>query len=339
MAFRGMEVKLSPLTPVHVWSGDVLVVGYDIVVKDGDACIVDVDQLPTEVIEKVADDLAPLDRYADKVKCSRVLKLRSDLSSKLVYDISPWYVPASTLKGYIRTALLYKWLGERQDAMRLIEQAVKQGRGSLLEDSLMRMRSPRVDVMQSLRIWETKIKEETAIVDIHVKRLPSLSSVAKVSAVALVGGELRYGMELTPFRPKVRDQTGKLADAIKLLEKLPNLGVDHIREALRQFGCKLLENEIELAKGHKKLAPYVEALEEWRSKYCKAGEACVIARMGRMTGIYSKTVISIIREKMPEVYRMLLEKHFHKRHEFNTLKLVEIDGRQLGVGWCEICLT
>jgi len=124
------KVKLQPLTPIHVWSGNYLFEGIDAVAFNDQLFIIDYDKLmkglsPDE-IQSFAEELKKKrslpERFAnlDKLKSLsfETVKIRGDPSSfkgKKIYLNDKLLLPGSELKGFLRTALTYERVKEYMD--------------------------------------------------------------------------------------------------------------------------------------------------------------------------------------------------------------------------------
>ncbi|MGC9012439.1 MAG: hypothetical protein ACP5VX_05740, partial [Thermogladius sp.] len=104
------KIRLEPITPVHVWSGEEVVVGLDARVANNRLEIVDLSTAIPQAVRGAPSDLlrqlesGQLLRYA---KVVRTIPTRVSLNKRTAVRLLPEYiVPASSLKGYIRTAFL-----------------------------------------------------------------------------------------------------------------------------------------------------------------------------------------------------------------------------------------
>lgn len=353
------KVTLRPLTPMHVWSGEEALLGFDAVYQASNKlCIVDYEALSPEVIEEVAskrvEEIGQLfQKLANKLPCKLVASARVAPKTGRVKLINRYIVPGSSMKGYIRTAIMY-YLASRLDKQTLIN-FLNQGvrlevdprRASQgLEARFFRAPRPErqggfVDSLQEILVSDPEVSSvELALDELGVYRLPSLEKITSVYAVTFSKGELRYriGVLKSPQNPVKRwDRAHKgVLDKLSLLE-----GLD-LAEALRVFGCTLVEAELSRIRGFEKLQEYAKTLESYREKYCRAGTNCVIARLGFMTGHQAKTILGLVRSVHSKLYndvKTILSQHYGHAWDELTLKLVTLSDKGLmGIGWCELCL-
>lgn len=365
-----LALSLKPLTPIHVWRGVDAVAGLDLVFRrGGKACLVDFEGLPSDlvslVVEKGMDLESLVSRYADRLPCREEFEAPTTLPrGSTVKLMNQMGIPGTEVKGYIRTAIMNHIL--RRLDKGIVKQMLSQvsiedykNAGLSLEAQL--FRAPRlrrqggfVDSFQMLHVSDPL---RTAGLMYRIARLLvySLSSgrvVATMNLVALVLGELQY--TLTLLKSVDTDMiAGQVQGLNTILNRLSRLGneaakegldaADWLRGVLREFGCLLIEHEEERlsrARGVD-VDRYRELLGKLRDRYCSRDGDCVVARIGFATGYPAKTVLLLIKEVDPEFYRLVsstMSMRLRRPWDDLSLKLVEHDGRLVGMGWCELCL-
>ncbi len=359
------EITIRPLTPLHVGSGDEALLGLDALYRrDGRLCIVDYEALPGDLASRLASKalqgLEALEReleaLADNLPCRiiTVAKARLPRGSTIRLPATD-VVPGSTVKGYIRTAILYSLARHRspvelRDMLAMGVNLRKVNQASMALEGMF-FRAPRperqggfVDAFQQLLVSDPLSPPggfEFGLDEIGVYKLPSLEKVASVNAIILRSGELRYHLSI--MRPPALEARGfpreyysRIMGVLSLLEQVDLLA------SLREFGCFNIKVEVEKVKNVRGLEAYAALLEEYRSRYCAENSRCVAARLGFMTGHHSKTILDLVKIVDPEFYKRVtshLSRLYGRIWDDMTLKLVESLGAGLvGVGWCELCL-
>ncbi len=351
---------LRPLTVVHVWSGVNAVVGLDLVRIDSETmCLVDFENLPEDVVTKLAEsldtgELTKLGREG-KLPCKARFTIAEPLpeSVKQIRLMSSQIVPGSELKGYIRTAMLYYLLKtgkiSKNELPRLIQlapdrRAIKKV-ADKLETSAFRVERPHkqggyADAFQMLLISDptlrTEIKLTIRALRVIEIRGQTLREIAQNYAVVLEDGELMYNITvLRPVEKAPNPEFNNVLSKYRLLSEIDLVKV------LRKFGCKLIEHELRRIQGIQKLDEYKKFLEQLLDRYCREESKCVPVRIGFMTGHQAKTILPYIKETNPSLYNTItniLSMIYHHTWNEHTLKLVSINNKSLGVGWCELCL-
>jgi len=363
---KSLKLILHPITPIHVWSGQKLVVGIDIVKKHMETlCIVDEARIPQELINtlltaRVEDMPKIIESYSDRIPCKQELKAVITLSPYVsVLELNPYIVPGSTLKGYIRTATLFAFIREIGDANKVVNilkagvnlggnpKQVAEG----LEASFFRKPKPKkqrgaVDSFQSLLVLDPELNVELDcynVSEIHVYELQKkmLKRIASQYAITVNCGELKYHINLVaPVNEILLAISRTAIEHRDVVDKLRLLVDRDILKTLKMFGCYLLSKEIEKVKNVAELSNYAKLLSDLNAKYCEKDIDCTIARIGYMTGLLSKTVIGVIKEFDAQLYndiKNFMTSHIHHTWDELTIKLVKTSQGLVGPGWCEIC--
>lgn len=364
--FRSYTIRLRPLTPIHVWSGRRLIYGIDIVRRDNRACVVDFDRLPQHVVDRLlnvrAEDMArAIESYASILPCKEDVGLRVPLSSGAqVNELAKQVVPGSSLKGYMRTAVMYAMLKDLEPAENVRKvlsstvdlnaepKNVAQG----LEGYFFRTPRPRkqggfVDSFQQLTVSDPEVSLSSdclSIEEFMVYKLPTMSKIASQYVVAVLCGELSYSIKVFASPAEARNIVSLTSEHQQVLKRLALLHSDDILlRSLKTFGCDLVRYEIERIRDVRELEQYRQLLYEFAKRYCGMQQTnCVIARIGYMTGLRSKTAIGIIKEVDPDLYhniRAKMEQQLKHTWDELTIKLANLGEKLVGVGWCEICFS
>jgi CRISPR-associated protein Csm5 len=368
ISVKTFALTLHPLTPIHVWSGRKLFSGLDVVRKSPDTlCIVDTDRLPPNVVNELlavrAEDMPKvLEKHSAEVLCKQEVKVAISIPPAVqILELNPYVVPGSTLKGYIRTSVLFHLLKSVGDKSRLsnvlrsgvdLEKEPKFVSEGLEAQFFRAPKPPKqggfVDSFQSLLVSDPEVLAELkcySVSELQVVELRAgaLKPIANQYAVVVTCGELRYHISIrTPKEGILRLVALSVPEHKGDIEKLYLLEKLNLIEALREFGCHILSKEIEKAKLYKELSNYVKLLESFHARYCEKESNCVIARIGYMTGHTAKTVLSIVKEAEPQLYHQVksfMESYLHHTWDELTIKLAKTPQGLVGPGWCELCFT
>lgn len=378
-SFKRYVVKLKPRTPIHVWAGSDAVVGVDAFIVGNDFYYLRpelLDQLSASMLEDVVKRAEKDPKGAmraffnallqrDAIASIAKVKVRAVTPEARVRLLHENIVPGSTLKGYIRTAIIRMLLkgmptGIPELIRRGVNTSAKPAWASVgLEALLFRKpRTPRqggfVDVLELLMVSDPEVVEKKlSLRELRVVHVCGLqNAIATQLAVTLDPTQheaLRYTvtvntspveLEKVDYRKLRREDAKDLEGAVKLKDDFAAKLADKafLLEALREHGCKLVKIEREkLCRG---LNDYAELLDDL-SKLCKEGLQCVPARIGFMAGRESKTIIDLVHAYTPDVYNevaSIMSQQLGRDWDAKTLKLVDFDGKLVGVGWCELCM-
>lgn len=362
---RVLNFTLRPLTPLHVWSGRTLLMGLDVIRRGRNLCFVDIERLPPEIVHQLYSTPANqipdvLEKYSAQLPCRLEVKSTGFLPPKAqILELNQYVVPGSTLKGYIRTTVLYlmlKAIGEKglAEALRrgvnLDEEPKNVAQG--LEAEFFRAPQPGgkggfVDSFQSLLVSDPEVVVDPGCLVVSEIRGVELlgrelKRIASQYALLATCGELRYRVSVrAPDKSVVSNIARPVREHFKDIERLRMLEEVDLLKALRDFGCYILSKELERVKLFKDLAGYAQMLEDLQRRYCSKPSSCVVARIGFSTGLTAKTVLGVVKESDPQLYqevRSFMERQVHHAWDELTIKLVETSRGLVGPGWCELCV-
>ncbi len=378
-----LDVLLKPCTPIHVWSGNELVKGIDFVELGNKLCIVDIDKIakhirPEDLAKLTSEDIARV--VASYVRsydvCKDIVDKRTVATSDRLATMNTVGVPGSSLKGYIRTAVLNyiiqnsrqispslwsKVLGAIDSAIEALQRgltSIHSGRrrkevkpkdiGQGIE-GIVRTAKPRkqrsfYDLFQTLLVSDPLEKKMLRSVRmLYVKEISPSRGLADVASKLVEcldpGSVLRYRLQLV----RLRDILSKLATSTNEHRAIAELlsmvtDIDTVFKALKQFGDELIEYELSRIKEVKDLEFYAKILEELRSSN---NGRCVIVRIGFGSGNKAKTVLLALK-RIDQTQVLNLVSHYMSAYygrvwDDRTVKLVEYDGNLVGVGWALLC--
>ena len=342
MIAESFKVRLEPITPTFVWSGERLLHKADYDVVNGKLVIVDINKAVLKV-KKLEEAFG--EEFAREVQGVKLI-FPSSTAPKEVLMINQYLVPASSLKGLIRTAVLNRLSKGKQEVynevrnnlnallnpkskMRpkdvgqpveyLLKVEVQFGKGTFTYDALSR-----------LLISEPKAKN----VALSLRRVEIVETVgnfrAEAYAITFDRGVLEYEAEI------VKPQNYGVYESVKVIDGGVSKG--DLVESLREFSSLVISKEkkrVEKARGSNKdelLKDYRQFLDTLRPE-----SDCFPLKVGMFTGHHAKTVdvppdVEQLREKvMTAVY-----KHYW---DSRTVKLAEWNGKKVGVGWVRVCVS
>ncbi|MGC8543219.1 MAG: hypothetical protein ACP5NQ_04710 [Vulcanisaeta sp.] len=376
------KTTLDPINPsrIFVWDGNYLVRDFDFIIQNNELLILNTDaiinelvrenpakalKLPEDSIAKEFDRLVRSNRNKYVILSFNIAQLGiSNIGSiSKVLSLNPYVVPASELKGFIRTAILNHILQRMSDSER--QRVFNEVRSRLQRIS----RGPK-DLKDVAQPVEMLVKAEINLV-VGRRILSYLYDSLNRLRISDPDGYERVNRELTEVY--VVESNGKLIGvnyviawsasslAYDIAIQKPRQYLSHysevkrvdseitcdvIKTALKEFGKYLVESEIEKVRRSKgafdkyKLQGYLDYLIRLRdSNYC--GDDCACARIGMFTGFRSKTVR--VSEDVEKVRESVMTMVYGHNWNDNTLKLVRIiDGKgqeqYIGVGWARLCL-
>ena len=363
---KSLRLALHPLTPIHVWSGRKLLIGLDVISKRLETlCIVDIDRLPPDIVERLStvhtkDIARTIGRHVAKIPCRQELKTTITLPpSAQLLELNQYIVPGSTLKGYIRTSILFYLINSLSrdkiaDVLRggidLTQKPNKVSEG--LEAYFFRAPKPPrqrgfVDSFQALLVSDPELAVDqkcysVSELQVHEFASKGLKHIASQYAVTVSCGELRYRIDIRAPQSAI---LSAIVGAVHVhkddVEKMRLLESISITKALKEFGCYVLSKELKKVEIYKELDSYAKILSSFYARYCEKELNCVVARIGYMTGHVAKTVLSIVRSVDPQLYqdiKAFMESHFRHAWDELTIKLVKTSQGLVGPGWCELCL-
>lgn len=379
---RSMKMVLEPVTPVHVWDGYEYMVGLDVILDlEGKTyCVVDLDEIAKSLKlrhEEIIDITKLSKRLILAIQgilrsgrwkdlCKRVGKLPCSITSPSlrIRLLQSTIIPGSTLKGLIRTAVLYYLLKEiaKRDISQL-KQIISAGinlYGNLktasegLEARL--FRSPRlkrqggyVDSFQSLLVSDPIISEkiELGIMSLHVLDIDrliknDLRPIAVMNIEVLLKGRLTYVLHLRGVKTNIAlpKPAENLRRSIRsMVEVLNKLNIELIKNSLKEFSYDIIDYESRRIKGINILKHYLDMLNSLRNQVGK--NDCFPLRIGFGVGHMSKTIDLLLAKYYSSFYKTLtsvMSEHYGRMWDEKTVKVVHCNDAIVGVGWIRLCL-
>lgn len=375
-----LTATLEPVTPIHVWGGREAIVGIDALVHDNELILVDLEdtlkKVPEDLLKKLntslirAEPKKAVASFLEELKSRELIsglkipvktKSRIELNTRIRVQ-HDYIVPGSELKGYLRTGIIKGLLKKAPDVARIIREGTdleKEAKNVGIGVEAQLLRTPRlraqggfIDALSVISVSDplTYERVEMSLRELKVAHIPNLDLVASLLAIVFSGGVLKYKITIHEFKKPVFSSESRREPLIKDLEKIiekmcrvTNVISDKnwLVNTLREFGCDLINIELEKIRGIAKLENYAKLLTELKRDLCGRNIDCIPARIGFMTGHESKTIITEIKRYSPEIYNEVkarMQQELGRIWDALTLKLVEVDNDLVGVGWCKICL-
>lgn len=378
MTLHKFVVRLKPITPIHVWSGDDVVICLDAHIHENNLYVLtpeDLNKLRGDEIVKILESSKDgsermFNTILQSLIRSRQLKPIAEVKIKEHSYLSLCgkrervrlmhndIIPGSTLKGYIRTAILRYELVRDPNVANVIKKGVnlylepsRVGEGieaSVLRKPRLRRQGGFVDVMELLMISDPEkvdvrlslrelLTAEAAIPNKVIARTlavvldPTNSDALRFTLTINKDGIVRDGIVSAKGFEEILEHRNKFVSKFS--------GKNYLIDALREFGCNLID--FELKRLHKSLGDYIDLLNYMKRNYCETKTNCVPARIGFMTGREAKTIIDLLMIHTPQLYQNVvsyMQREIKRLWDSLTVKLVDYDCRLLGVGWCELCV-
>jgi CRISPR type III-A-associated RAMP protein Csm5 len=367
LTLKKYRASLKPLTPTIVLSGTEGIVGRDVLIRQKDVCVIDIENLPSQVLLEIAKtgehkihEIFMKHRDALPCKLTSMNNIGALDAGKRVKLPQEHVVPGSTLKGYIRTALMYYMLTSDDIKHERFSEMIKKTIDSLKVEKLINASTPleqyffkrkrlkeqrgEVDMLQNLHVSDPLAKESLSysLEWLTVYNLSKRRRVARLPGVVLVGGNLRYEINIVEARLSFEAPQKIRQNLSSIIDKLNELASIDLPVALRTFGCDLVDHELSLVNGINELRNYERVLQSFKEEYCGSHQQnCVISRIGFMTGHIAKTIDLYIKKQYSQMYKELKKSMSNKlRRKWNdsTIKLVGSQDNSLGLGWCELCI-
>jgi CRISPR type III-A-associated RAMP protein Csm5 len=318
-------ITLEPISPIFVWSGERLVADADYKLVGNKLIIIDI----LKAMKKVSRlEDAFREEFARELYGQKLI-FESKTVPQSILMINDYVVPASSLKGLIRTAILNSLIDNtvlnrvkdnltaissinRRVALKSVKNVacpveellkVQVGRGRYTYDSLNR-----------LLIADPTVKSpHFSLSTVEIKEIAGSYS-EEVYAITFDKGVLTYNAEIV--KPQNYGFRSDVAQKDAIITK------DKIIESLKSFSSYIINKEKDKA-----LGKYKEFLNS-----LKAEDSCFPLKIGMFTGHLSKTV-SIPRSLENLRSRVMTRVTGHS-WDNRTVKLVN----GIGIGWAKVCV-
>jgi len=320
-------ITLEPISPIFVWSGERLVADADYKLVGNKLIIIDI----LKAMKKVSRlEDAFREEFARELYGQKLI-FESKTVPQSILMINDYVVPASSLKGLIRTAILNSLIDNtvlnrvkdsltaissmnRREALKsvknvaypveeLLKVQVQVGRGRYTYDSLNR-----------LLIADPTVKSpHFSLSTVEIKEIAGSYS-EEVYAITFDKGVLTYNAEIV--KPQNYGFRSDVAQKDAIINK------DKIIESLKSFSSYIINKEKDKA-----LGKYKEFLNS-----LKAEDSCFPLKIGMFTGHISKTVS--IPRNLENLRSQVMTRVTGHSWDNRTVKLVN----GIGIGWAKVCV-
>lgn len=364
-----IPLRLEVLTPVHIWNGSILVRHVDFKLDINRRKIqyirpriqVDIRELKKKTVQEALREIDKLLEFESFMELDLMTLDQQYLSA--INEVYPaiktdniWYIPASSLKGIIRTAIVFDLVRKmeasynlRKSVIALLQRVrnkreLKDIAPESIEKPLLKiqMRKYLADIFSNIILRESpKQSIRVAVRDVKVVRIsdgklvarPLVESIERTSSFEFELKIRHIPSNITQYTPRIYASFISRGDEI--------LSKENIINALRVFSEYLLTLEIETIKLCMdtlrnigiELDSYLQQLAKWREDLDKSNRYYL--RLGRYCGYKSKTVVDAFTQSIYNDIRSIMLR-FYRNWDLSTIKITEVDGKFTGMGWISI---
>ncbi len=331
--------RLKTLTPIHIGNGKKLSNNFDYFIKGTEINVVSFDRYISNLAES-EDEVSKLERYIEtlekgnsifdlirkpaheEIKYSVILNTQTPKVGEIAEHIKTVlnekgeygaYIPGSTVKGFIRLAILYKILKENANLVNCDEK-IKNTEEKIFSAKLQKQTLEMMTyfkVADSEPISTKNLEVRNTIVTNSKNKIPEFAEVIKKDT------EIKISIEDKEFQEKL----GKLDLKYKYLETIKNW-----KNVCYEFSKSIIEHEKEFfkKKGLVKLQNFYEYLEK------ENRPEAPLLRIGKYKGKISQTLV-LLYETNKEKYGCLFGKY--KNPLPKTRRITE---DYLPLGWVKL---
>lgn len=294
------RIKIETITPVHIGSGNMLKNNNDFVVENGYIHIID----PAKILQLIGEENlsswvaiierggsqkeyvksktgATPDKYSlRKIESFCDVKGGDTLKECMHNGMGLPYIPGSSIKGAIRTAILATLASREQGLETLVKDQDHKGKvNSKQIEARFFGGPPNKDLFRFLQVGDAYFVKgsEVAIrmvMGLNITQQSDMQTNKKPQIVETI-----WEGEESELRIKITDTEGRLPNEIRTIKSLFKLINDHTR--------KLLQTEIEFweKQGKNGAEEYIERIKDILAevKYCNAEKECIL-RIGHASG-------------------------------------------------------
>jgi CRISPR type III-A-associated RAMP protein Csm5 len=319
-------ITLEPISPIFVWSGERLVADADYKLVGNKLIIIDI----LKAMKKVSRlEDAFREEFARELYGQKLI-FESKTVPQSILMINDYVVPASSLKGLIRTAILNSLidntvLNRVKDSLTAISSinrrvALKSVKNvaypveELLKVHVQVGGRYTYDSLNRLLIADPTVKSpHFSLSTVEIKEIAGSYS-EEVYAITFDKGVLTYNAEI--IKPQNYGFRSDVAQKDAIITK------DKIIESLKSFSSYIINKEKDKA-----LGKYKEFLNS-----LKAEDSCFPLKIGMFTGHISKTVS--IPRNLENLRSQVMTRVTGHPWDNRTVKLVN----GIGIGWAKVCV-
>ena len=372
MIIDSRQIIIKPLTPVFVWSGETLFSDLDFIIDGNDILIIDLDKVIREI-----KNVGKLDQYKELLRellekykqTGRYMELLRELYGvrlefknaitggkriDQILNINPYIIPASEVKGLIRTAVINMLLRSDNKVFNKIMKNIldEMNKSNLknigqIVEKVVKVKLPtntEYDALKTLLISDPIVEStKFGLSEIEILSLNG-QPLASIYAITFTEGKLIYDAKI--IKPtnygvykdyNIEPQDGKITwnNIVKWLKDFSKVIILNEKSKINKFLSNI--NKFPLDKQNL----YKEEL----NKYLKLIECiekmddCIPLRIGMFTGYAVKTIE--VREDVKKKREKILSNYYSKKSrgkiktwDDSTLKITG----GVGLGWVKVCI-
>ena len=310
------NIKIETLTPVHVGSGNLLYHNTDFVQvnigKEPHIVVISEEKIWQLLGERHIDNWLTaiakkenlkdfLKRFAPEAKSKDYAKRRMSLYSAIKENdtlkecihngLGLPYIPGSSIKGAIRTALLSSLVNRITNLEEKIEVQDRRGRTNIEASAIQKElfgNDPNSDVFRFIQVGDAYFPKETEIatrlISLNIKsKADDLQDASKSQLVEAIGADIKSELQLKVSK----DYYEFVKRNYPQVGNLPITSVSDLFTLINEHTRRLVEDEINYWKEIDKTGGevYIEEMQKILDviKTIKAGESCVL-RIGHASG-------------------------------------------------------
>ena len=320
-------ITLEPISPIFVWSGERLVADADYKLVGNKLIIIDI----LKAMKKVSRlEDAFREEFARELYGQKLI-FESKTVPQSILMINDYVVPASSLKGLIRTAILNSLIDNtvlnrvkdnltaissinRRVALKSVKNVACPVEELLKVQVQVRRGRYTYDSLNRLLIADPTVKSpHFSLSTVEIKEIAGSYS-EEVYAITFDKGVLTYNAEIV--KPQNYGFRSDVAQKDAIITK------DKIIESLKSFSSYIINKEKDKA-----LGKYKEFLNS-----LKAEDSCFPLKIGMFTGHISKTVS--IPRNLENLRSQVMTRVTGHPWDNRTVKLVN----GIGIGWAKVCV-
>lgn len=339
-----INVSVKPISPVFVWSGETLYNNADYKIVNNNKIVI------IDIMKLIENSIKLEEGFKEE-------NAREINGFKLIFDYKPEYynlirqgilmineqlVPASSLKGLIRTAFANDLAKDNKDAMLHVKNNLNKANKlpikyvrneskkigepieGLFKKNIPLNRNKDYDFFTRLIVTEPKIES----FKLNLRKI-NINSIKgnfhkEILAITLDDASLNYNVKI--LRPKTYGVYNELKELDAKLSK------QNIINSLKKFGERLINKELEKIRNSDKFKDYEQFLNN-----LKTFDSCIPLRIGMFTSHIAKTVE--VDNDIERLRSQFLSKVYRRYWDNSTVKTTSINNKIIGVGWIKVCIS
>jgi CRISPR type III-A-associated RAMP protein Csm5 len=336
--------RLKTLTPIHIGNGKKLSNNFDYFIKGTEINVVSFDRYISNIAES-EDEISKLESYIEtlekgnsifdlirkptheEIKYSVILNTQTPKVREIAEHIKTVlnekgeygaYIPGSTVKGFIRFAILYKILKENANLVNCDEKMKK------TEEKIFSVKLQK-QTLEMMTYFKVADSEPISTKNLEVRNIIITNNkISEFAEVIKKDAEIKISIEDKEFQEKL----GKLDLKYKYLETIKNW-----KNACYEFSKSIIEYEKAFfkKKGLVKLQNFYEYLEK------ENHPEAPLLRIGKYKGKISQTLVLLYKTNKEKYGCLFEDKKGKNNKNINPLpKTRRITEDYLPLGWVKL---